>query len=70
MVNLSLIIYNFINPVIASSITFFFIFLLKDLLLLNFLFVNEVSLSLGYLFLLGIMVIISLMIPRTASVET
>lgn len=61
------IIYNIINPVIAGSITYFFVFLLQDLLLMNFLFQNEISTVIGFISLIFGMILISMIIPPVIS---
>lgn len=57
------IIYHIINPIIASLITYFFLWVLKDFLLLNFIFTSLNLTIIGFLVLVIAMIIISWYLP-------
>ena len=58
------LVFHLFNPIIASLITFFFIFLLQDLLLIKFIFENvEMSIFL-FILLTSLMIITSYKIPQ------
>ena len=55
--------YHFINPIIASAITFFFLWVLQDFLLLSFVFSNVQMTTLGFIILSISMIVISWYLP-------
>ena len=61
------IIYHLFNPLIASLITFLFLWLLKDLLLLDFFFNNITRTIIGFLILILCMILISWYLPQNQS---
>ena len=63
------LVFNIINPIIASLITYFFVFLLKDLLLLDFIFNDQVTTIIGFLCLSFAMIVTSMSIPRTRTIQ-
>lgn len=63
------IVYNLVGPLLATILTYFFIFLLQDMLMLDFLFVDLFSTSVGFVVLLAGMVVIGWFLPLAPSNE-
>ncbi len=61
------IIYHIINPLIASLITFFFLWVLQDFLLLTFIYSNLTMTIIGFLSLFIAMIAISWYLPQNQS---
>jgi hypothetical protein len=57
------------NPIIASLITFFFLWILQDFLLLNFLYEDGLVTLIGFITLTIVMITISWFLPQN-SIET
>lgn len=58
------IVYHIISPFLASVITFFFLWALKSLLLLDFIFQDLTMTIIGFIVLTIIMIIVSWYLPQ------